>query len=42
MEKLIDPEGLKPLKELPPHHNAKSLRRVLELSAHYAQWIPKI
>ena len=32
-----DPDHLKPLKELPPSHDGKSLKRVLGLFFHYAQ-----
>ena len=34
-----DPEGLQPLRELPPPTNSKSLKRVLGLFAYYAKWI---
>lgn len=34
-----DPERLKPLLEMPPPHNAASLKRVLGLFAHYSKWI---
>ena len=34
-----DPERLRPLKELPPPVDSKSLKRVLGLFAYYAKWI---
>ena len=34
-----DPERLRPLRELPPPTNSKSLKRVLGLFAYYAKWI---
>ena len=36
-----DLDRLKPLKELPPPHDDKSLKHVLVLFSHYAQWISK-
>ena len=36
-----DPDCLKPLKELHPPHDGKSLKCVLGLFPHYTQWIPK-
>ena len=36
-----DPERLRPLRELPSPHNAKSLKRVLGLFSHYSKWIPQ-
>ena len=35
----LDPERLRPLKELPPPVDSKSLKRVLGLFAYYAKWI---
>ena len=34
-----DPEKLRPLEQLPPPTNPKSLKRVLGLFAYYAKWI---
>ena len=34
-----DPNRLKPLLDLKPPHNAKSLQRVVGMFAYYAQWI---
>jgi len=34
-----DPDRIKPLLELPPRHNNRTLKRVLGLFAYYAQWI---
>ena len=34
-----DPERLKPLKDLPPPDNLKSLKRVIGLFAYYSSWI---
>ena len=34
-----DPERLRPLEQLPPPTNPKSLKRVLGLFAYYAKWI---
>ena len=36
-----DPERLRPLQELPPPSNARSLKRALGLYAYYAKWIPE-
>ena len=36
-----DPERLRPLKQLPPPTNPKSLKRVSGLFAYYAKWIKK-
>ena len=30
------------MKELPPPHNSKTLKRMLGLLSHYAQWIPTV
>ena len=35
-----DPDRLRPLQELPPPTNVKSLRRAQGLFAYYAKWIP--
>ena len=36
-----DPERLRPLRELPVPHTAKSLRRAIGMFAYYSKWIPK-
>ena len=36
-----DSDRLKPLRELPPPHDSKSLKRTLGLFSHYSKWIPK-
>ena len=36
-----DPERLRPLQELPPPSNARSLKRALGLYEYYAKWIPE-
>ena len=35
-----DPSRLKPLEELPPPHDTKSLKRCLGFFSYYAKWIP--
>ena len=34
-----DPERLRPLQELPPPHNMKSLKRVMGFFSYYSKWI---
>ena len=36
-----DPERLKPLQDLPPPKDNKTLKRVIGLFAYYSNWIPK-
>ena len=35
-----DPDRMRPLENLPPPHNQKSLKRCLGFFSHYAKWIP--
>ena len=36
-----DPERLRPLRELPVPHTAKSLKRAIGMFSYYSKWIPK-
>ena len=36
-----DPERLRPLHEMPPPRNGRSLKRILGMFSHYSRWIPQ-
>ncbi|XP_065678751.1 uncharacterized protein LOC136093613 [Hydra vulgaris] len=35
-----DPSRLQPMKEMPPPHDAKSMKRIIGLFSYYSKWIP--
>ena len=36
-----DPNRLQPMRDMPPPHDAKSMKRIIGLFSYYSKWIPK-